>query len=161
MTDTYKKTRKETATDLLHSYDTGDEGSLSQIITGDETRIQAAAEGMAPYASPKEEELKSAPSAGRMMVTVFSDDKGVILLNVLPTGTTVNFDTYTETLRRMNVRHSRGRRTRKMNCAPHDKTDLHISTRPTVAITNFGYTVLPLLPYSPYLAPPDCHLFGL
>ena len=39
MTDTYNKTRNETATDLLHSYDTGDEGSLSQIITGDETRI--------------------------------------------------------------------------------------------------------------------------
>jgi hypothetical protein len=38
LTDTYKETRNETATDLLHPYHTA-EGSLSRIITGNETWV--------------------------------------------------------------------------------------------------------------------------
>ena len=49
--------------------------------------------------SPREKKFKSVPSAAKIIVTVFWDDKGVTLVNFLPSGIAVNSGRYTETLR--------------------------------------------------------------
>ena len=42
----------------------------------------------------------------------------------------------------------------------HDNAQPHTSIRTRKAITSFGWTIMPHLPYSPDLAPSDYHLFG-
>lgn len=41
----------------------------------------------------------------------------------------------------------------------HDSAWLHTSVHTTLTITNFEWTVLPPLPYSPDLTPPYYHLY--
>jgi hypothetical protein len=40
--------------------------------------------------SPRKKKFKTAPSAGKVMVTVFWDCDGVILVDVMPRGVTIN-----------------------------------------------------------------------
>jgi hypothetical protein len=47
--------------------------------------------------SPRKE-LKSVLSAGKIMVAMFWNEKGVVLVNCLPNRTTVSFDRYIEML---------------------------------------------------------------
>jgi len=115
-----------------------------------------------PYPSdiPKEEEIKNAPSAGKIMVTIFWDKKGVVLLKFLPRRITMNSDPYSKTLRNPNAGLRRRRATKKKSLFPlHDSPELHTSVRTTESITNYGKTMIPHPPYSPDLAQPYYHLF--
>jgi hypothetical protein len=47
--------------------------------------------------------FKSVPLAGRFMVAVFWDEKGVIFVSFLPRRTTVNSNCYIEALRSLNA----------------------------------------------------------
>jgi hypothetical protein len=58
--------------------------------------------GMAPYVISKEE-MERVPAAGRIIVTVFLEEKHVILVNFRPRGTTVNSSHHRETLRHLNT----------------------------------------------------------
>jgi len=73
-----------------------------------------------PYPSdiPKEEEIKNAPSVGKIMVTIFWDKKGVVLLKFLPRRITMNSDPYSKTLRNPNAGLRRRRATKKKVCSP-------------------------------------------
>jgi hypothetical protein len=46
--------------------------------------------------------FSSVSSGGKIVITVFWDEKGVIFMNFLPRRTTVNSDQYIETLRSLN-----------------------------------------------------------
>jgi hypothetical protein len=50
---------------------------------------------------PRKKKLKTAPSAGKVMVTVFWDCDGVILVGVMPRGTTINSEAYINTLNKL------------------------------------------------------------
>jgi hypothetical protein len=54
--------------------------------------------GMKLHNIPKKNKFKSAPSSGKVMATVFSNDKGVTLVNFLPSRATLNSDHYSEIL---------------------------------------------------------------
>jgi len=57
--------------------------------------------GIAPYVISKEE-MERVPAAGRIMVTVFLEEKDVIVVNFWPRGT-VNSSHHSETLRHLNT----------------------------------------------------------
>ena len=94
--------------------------------------------------SPKNKKLQSVPSAGKIVVTVFWDEKGVILVNFSLRGKSL--------WPSLNLSH------KKNVCT----VLLPDSTRPhtTEAMTRFRWTVLQHPPYSPDLAPSDYHMFG-
>jgi hypothetical protein len=69
---------------------------------------------MAPYVISKEEREK-VPAAGRIMVTVFLDEKDVILVNFWPRETTVNSVHQCETLRHLNTYLHQVSTTRNLN----------------------------------------------
>ena len=46
------------------------------------------------FKTPSKKKFKMLPSAGKVMCTVFSDRKGVILLDFLEPGQTINSDRY-------------------------------------------------------------------
>jgi hypothetical protein len=51
--------------------------------------------------SPRKKKFKTTPSAGKVMVTVFWDTDGVILVDVMARGETINSDAYIKTLQNL------------------------------------------------------------
>ena len=109
--------------------------------------------------SPVKKKFKVTQSVRKVLVTVFWDMHGVLLVDFAEHGTTVNAAAYIKTLV-------------KLRRAIHDKRHninvklLHDNARPHVAavvrqkIAEFGWEVLQHPLYSPHLAPSDFHLFG-
>ena len=96
------------------------------------------------------------------MITVFWDTDGVILVEVMARGETINSDVYIRTLQKLKERYRRVRPNRNPGdmLIQHDNARPHTSLPTQEAIAKFGWTVLPHPPYSPDLAPSDFHLFG-
>ncbi|GFS19638.1 histone-lysine N-methyltransferase SETMAR [Elysia marginata] len=96
------------------------------------------------------------------MPTVFWDTQGVIIVDLLSRGKTVNSDSYIDTLKRLRARILRVRPDMDIGnvLLLHDNARLHTSIRPREKIASFGWTTLPFLSYSPDLTPSDYHLFG-
>jgi hypothetical protein len=92
LTYSHKGTRKAVPTDLLHQYNTEVEGFLLQIVMGQNRTHHFEPESKQQLMewchilSPKKK-LERVPSAGKIIVTVFLDEKDVILVNFFPTGT--------------------------------------------------------------------------
>ena len=111
--------------------------------------------------SPSKKKFKMPPSAGKVMCTVFWDRKGVILLDFLELGQTINSYRYSATLTKLKARISRVRPAKKTTFLPqNDNARPHTSLKTVEHIANLGWTVLPHPPYSLDLAPSDFHLFG-
>jgi len=96
------------------------------------------------------------------MCTVFWDKKGVILLDFLEPGQTMNSDRYIAMLTKLKARIFRVRPEKKTTfLLQHDNARPHTSLKTVEHIVNLGWTVVPHPLYSPDLAPSDFHLFGL
>jgi len=117
--------------------------------------------GVASSAVTKKK-FRTTPSTGKVMITVFWDIDGVILVDVMARCETVNSDAYIGTLQKLKQRYRRVRPNRNPGdmLIQHDNARPHTSLRTQEAIAKFGWTVLPHSPYSPDLAPSDFHLFG-
>jgi hypothetical protein len=112
--------------------------------------------------SQRKKKLKTTPYAGNIMITVFWDTNGVILVDVVTRGETINSDAYFKTLQKLKQRYRRVRPNRKTEdmLIQHDNARPHTSLRNQEAIAKFGWNVLPHPSYSPDVAPSDFHLFG-
>lgn len=168
LTDAMKEQRVEASTELLRLH-SDDNTFLKRIVTGDETWVhhyepeskRRSMEWRHSY-SPRKKKFKSQPSAGKVMATVFWDYQGVILVDFMPKGTTINSDAYIATLNKLKNRLRRCRPNLNMDgvLLQHDNARPHTSLRTRQEITRHGWTTLPHPPYSPDLAPSDFHLFG-
>jgi hypothetical protein len=49
--------------------------------------------------SSRKKKFKATPSAGKVMVSAFWDEAGVILIDIMPRGQTINVDLYIQTLK--------------------------------------------------------------
>ena len=54
--------------------------------------------------SPRTKKFKAQNSAGKIMASVFWDSQGVILVDFLPKGETINSEVYIETLRKLKAK---------------------------------------------------------
>ena len=106
--------------------------------------------------------FKIQPSARKVMCTVFWDRNGVILLDFLEPGQTINSDCYMMRLTKPKAQTSRVRPEKKTTfLLQHSNARPHTSLKIMEHTTNLGRTVLSNPPYSPYLVSFDFHLFGL
>jgi hypothetical protein len=78
----------------------GGDDFLARIVTGDETWLhhiepETKRQSMEWHHvnSPKKKKFKSAPSAGKVMATVFFYSEGLLLVDILPQGTTIDIHT--------------------------------------------------------------------
>jgi len=111
--------------------------------------------------SPSKKNFKTLPSAGKVTCAVFWDRKGVILLDFLQPGQTINSDRYIATLTKLKARISRVRPEKKTIFLCNRITrGPHTSLKTVEHIVNLGWTVVPHPPCSPDLAPYNFHLFG-
>ena len=95
------------------------------------------------------------------MASIFWDNQGVIMVDYLEEGRTINGAYYAEELRRLRqeiVRKRRGKLTRGVLLL-QDNAPAHTSQVAMAAATECGFEVLPHPPYSPDLAPSDFYLF--
>ena len=96
------------------------------------------------------------------MATVFLDAQGVLLVDFLPRGETVNAIRYCQTLDRLReaIRRKRPGRLRQGVLLQHDNATPHTAKLTQDWLQRYKWEVLPHPPHSPDLAPSDYHLFG-
>ena len=96
------------------------------------------------------------------MATVFFDMEGVMHVEFLPKGTTINSAAYWQTLNRLH-KAIKGKRRGKLSAGVillHDNATPHTARQISELMQRFKWEVWQHPPYSPHLAPCDYHLFG-
>ena len=93
-------------------------------------------------------------------MTVFWDSYGVLLVDILQKGGTINSACYQLTLKKLAaaIRHKRPHLQNVI--LHHDNARPHTACATIAFIVAKGWTVLPHPPFSPHLAPSDLFLFG-
>ena len=142
---------------------------LTSIVTGDESWVhhfdplsqQEAKEwtksGQQPKARPRQQQ-----SAGKVLLSVFWDDKGVLLTDYLQKGHTVTGLYYTDLIQKLRnavKEKRRGKLTAGVRLL-HDNAPAHTSHVVMTTIHAAGFETIHHPPYSPDLAPSDFHLFS-
>lgn len=168
LTEDHKRQRVETSRQFLQQWADQKEEFLDSVVTGDETWVfhftpetKQQSREWRHSTSPKPRKFKQTQSAGKVMASVFWDRKGILLIDFMPPGTTINADRYCETLKKLR----RAIQNRRRGMLSKGVRLLHDNARPHVArvtqelLKQFGWTVIPHPPYSPDLAPSDYHLF--
>ncbi|GFW29135.1 histone-lysine N-methyltransferase SETMAR [Trichonephila clavipes] len=111
--------------------------------------------------SPTRVKPKHILTPRKIMCTVFWDSKGILLIDFLLRGQTINAAVYCETLRKL--RHAI--QNKRRGFLPKGVVFFHDNARPHTAnvtktlLRGFGWDVFDHPPYSPDLAPSDFHLF--
>ena len=160
-----KAQRKDMCTQLLERYNAEGEAFLQRIVTGDESWVhhydpECKAQSMEyrHKTSPSPRKFKVVASARKVLFTVFWDMEGVVHMEFLEQGQTVNSERYISTLRAVKLRLRRIRRD-KDSILQHDNARPHTSRQTQVALRQLELTTLPHPAYSPDLAPSDYYLF--
>ncbi|KAJ4439546.1 hypothetical protein ANN_07670 [Periplaneta americana] len=148
-------------------HDDGDE-FLDRIVTGDETWIshftpETKQQSMhwRHSGSPVRTKFKQTLSVRKVMCTVFWDRKGILLIDFLPRGETVDADRYCETLRKLrrDIQNKRRGMLTTGVVLLHDNARPHMARRTAAVLTEFGWKLFVHPPYSPDFAPSDFHVF--
>jgi len=100
-------------------------------------------------------------SAGKVLASIFWDQDGIILIDYLPNGQTINAECYSSLLVQLNdILKEKGRgKVIKGVLFLHDNATSHRALATQKKLANLGFQCLDHPPYSPDLAPSDYHLF--
>ena len=130
-----KLNRSQVSDELLARYTDEGEAFLRRIVTGDETWVhhydpenKRQSKEYRHTGSPSPKKFKVVSSAKKVLMTVFWDCDGLIHMEFLEQGSTINSERYIETLRKLRARLSRVRPGKKCNFAPRQRPSTHEST---------------------------------
>lgn len=168
LTQDQKDARKESCTDILERLNE-DPHLLERVITCDETWIfqydpetkRQSMHWKSP-SSPKIKKAKMSKSRLKAMLIVFFDIKGVILIEWVPAGQTVNQAYYKTVLQKLRERVRKKRPDLWKNNAwilHQDNAPAHTALSVKQFLADNKIPVLNHPPYSPDLAPCDFYLF--
>lgn len=168
LTAEMKESRVTNSYALLTRYNRDPEDFHFRLVTCDETWLyhydpESKQESMEwkHMGSPRTKKFKASRSCKKIMATVFWDSKGIIHIDYLPHGTTMNGEYYASLLKRVrqSVKDKRRGKLRRGVLVQQDNAPVHTSQIAMHAVKECGFEVLPHPPYSPDLAPSDYHLF--
>ena len=163
-----KQSRVTISGAMLTRYNANPDDFHFRVVTCDETWLyhydpESKQESMEwkHASSPKTKKFKAARSTKKVMATFFGDSKGVIHIDYLPIGTTMNGEYYANLLKqvRQSIKEKRRGKIRRGVLLHQDNAPVHTSRIAMEAVRECGYELLPHPPYSPDLAPSDFHLF--
>ena len=164
-----KMDRVRICEELLELFDEDPDGFYPRLVTGDESWFhyyepESKMQSMQwkHPESPTPVKALETPSAGKRMATVFWDNKGILLIEWLPQGETINSNYYIgvlDKLRNAIKANRRGKLSKKILLL-HDNARRHTSALTSDAIRRLGLKVLPHPAYSPDLTPSDFWLFS-
>ncbi|KAJ4446219.1 hypothetical protein ANN_12913 [Periplaneta americana] len=125
-----------------------DDEFLDYIVTGDETWVshmtpESKQQSMewSHTALPRKKKFKQIMSTRKIMCTVFWDRKGVLLIEFLPRGETINRETYCRTLRKLRraIQNKRHGMLTDGVVLLHDNARLHTARDTQTLISKFGW----------------------
>ena len=163
-----KQCREDVSAECLIKFRSNKAEFLRRFITMDETWVhhvtpetkeqskQWTARG---ESAPKK--AKTIPSAGKVMASVFWDARGIIFIDYLQKGKTINGEYYANLLQRLSaeIKKKRPHLAKKKVLFHQDNAPVHTSVIAMAKINELKFELLPHAPYSPDLAPSDYHLF--
>ena len=98
--------RVDACQELLKRFEAEGDGFLGRTVTGDETwvyyhqpKTKKSIKEWRHTSSPKPKKFRTQPSAGKVMLTVFWDERGLILEHYMPRGSTVTSATFADVLK--------------------------------------------------------------
>lgn len=114
LTPEHREKRVSAAREFLERFQTEGESFLDSIVTGDETWVchytpESKRQSLQwrHTHSPSAKKFKVQFSERKIMASVFWDRKGILLVDFMPKGTTINADAYCETLKKLKKKHQR------------------------------------------------------
>ncbi|GFX44862.1 uncharacterized protein C05D11.1 [Trichonephila clavipes] len=167
LTEIHKTSRMGTALEFLSRYHTDGGGLFEQ--NGDETwvahvNVETKQQSVAWVHTGSPTRLRKARqtlSARKLMVTVFWDVQGILLIEFMTHGTTINSEVYSRTLKKLK-RAIQNKRCGLLSSGVvllHNNVCPHTAVRTREVLCKFKWDVFQHPPYSPDLAPSDYHLF--
>jgi histone-lysine N-methyltransferase SETMAR len=123
--------------------------------------IRGAADRLWHTSSPIKKKFRQTISTRKITCIVFWDRKGVLLVEFLPQGSTINAGVYCDTVQKLH--HAIQNKCHGMlsQCVVMllDNARLHTATAMQDLIVTFGWEQFSHPPYSPDLVPSDFHVF--
>ncbi|UYV79086.1 hypothetical protein LAZ67_17001076 [Cordylochernes scorpioides] len=170
LTPDQKAVRRKLSSDNLALFEVNPDEFVNRFVTMEETWAhhftpESKQQSMKwrHSGSPPPRKAKTVPSAGKVMVSVFWDSEGVLLLDFLNKGQTITGNYYANLVKQLREaikEKRRGMLSRKI-VYHQDNAPSHRSLQAMAAIYDSGFELLPRAPYSPDLAPSDFHLYFL
>ena len=167
LSDEQMATRASVCNALLKCFRSKDD-FLLRLVTVDETWVhyyepesKAQSRQWVGPGSPRPKNFKTQPSAGKVMATVFWYAKGVIMLDFLPTRSTITGVYYANLLDQLRtaIREKRRGKLSKGVLLQQDNARVHTCKVAMDAVERNGYELIPHPDYSPDLAPSDFFQF--
>jgi [histone H3]-lysine36 N-dimethyltransferase SETMAR len=169
LTDVHKQARLNICQQLLDRCADDEDGFFDRIVTGDETWVhyfdpetkRASMEWKHPE-SPPPRKFKVKSSAGKLLLSVFWDARGVLLIDFLEQGHTITGQYYSNLLVKLrgNIKSQRRGMLRRGVLLQDDNASPHKCELSKKTVADLGFESVPHPPYSPDLAPSDFYLFG-
>ena len=111
--------------------------------------------------SPHPKKFRVQKSAGKVLASIFWDQDGILLLDYLRKGQTINAEYYSSLLVQLKdvFKEIRRGKVTKGVLFLHDNAPAHRALATQKKLAHLGFQYLNHPPYSPDLAPSDYHLF--
>jgi histone-lysine N-methyltransferase SETMAR len=112
--------------------------------------------------SPRPKNFRALKSAGKVLASIFWDQEGILLIDYLPKGQTMNPECYLSPLVQLKdilKEKCHGKITNGVFFL-HDNVPPHRAHATQKKMAHLGFPFLDYPPYSPDLDPSDCHLFS-
>ena len=152
--------------ELLKPFEAKGDSFLGRTVMGDKTWVhyhqletKQASNEWCHTSSPKLKEFCSQPSAGTAMLTLFWDERGVILEHYMPRGNTVTSAELKNHLHPA-IKYKQCGHLSTGVLLQHDNAGLHTAHSTVATIQDLSFECLPHPLYSLDLAPNDFHVFG-
>lgn len=169
LTPDQKQQRVDDSERCLELFKRNKKDFLCRYVTMDETWIhhytpeskRSSAEWTAAGES-RPKRPKTQKSAGKIMASVFWDAHGILFIDYLEKGKTINSEYYMALLDRLSaeIKKKRPHMQKKKVLFQQDNAPCHKSMKTMVKLDELRFELLPHPPYSPDLAPSDYWLFA-
>ena len=117
---------------------------------------------MAHSGSPRPKKFRVQKSAGKVLASIFWDQDGILLIDYLPKGQTINAENYSSLLVQLKdiLKEKRRGKVTKGVLFLHDNAPDRRALAAPKKLAYLGFHCPDHSPYSPNLAPPDYHQFS-
>jgi len=168
LTPAHKQSRLDAAQKFFEMHQLEGDDIWDRIVTGDETWVHHATPETKRQSmvwqkkgNPPPKKAKVVHSASKVMATIFWDKKGILLVDYLTKGETINADRYCQVLKNLRdaIRKKRRGMLSKGILLLHDNARPHAARKTVELLQKFNWDIIPHPPYSPDLAPSDYFLF--
>jgi histone-lysine N-methyltransferase SETMAR len=168
LTDEQKRVRAELSLDLFHRFEADPNNFVSRVVTGDETWVyyydpETKQQSMQWIKKGSRPPVKArvSKSVGKVMLSLFWDCDGPLLVDFMPKKSTIKSQYYCELLAKLRdaiLKKRRGKVTKGILLL-HDNAPPHKSKLSQDKLIELKFEQLAHPPYSPDLAPSDFHIF--